>query len=257
MQQHGCVWPCECVTANTPGFFMLHTVSLHLKAQGRHALEGERMHMAVCTFASKEETWSVQQRVAVLCWPKIGPEEKQKHTLCMRVCIIWQRCRCRGLCVSDSTKTAWDWIYVFRVCCHTADDGGRGVVLSGGGESDRTVLILVLVPVLAAGRCWWMADSVQPFSISAGAWKVLIIGVRCGGGRHRRGCTCVCCDGLMFMGVRVDWITTAPRRCWSCETVTLKDVCECKTPVAVCVTQLSCFHWCRCAYCKYLGGNRI
>lgn len=50
-----------------PGFFMLHVVSLHLKAQGRHALEGERMHMVVCTFASKEETWSVQQRVAVLC----------------------------------------------------------------------------------------------------------------------------------------------------------------------------------------------
>lgn len=39
----------------------------------------------------------------------------------------------------------------------------------------------------------------------------------------------------MFIRVRVDWITTAQRRCWSRETVTLKDVCKCKTPIAVCV----------------------
>lgn len=45
-----------------PGLW-LYVVSLHPKAQGRYALEGEWMHMAVCMFVATEEMQSVQQRL--------------------------------------------------------------------------------------------------------------------------------------------------------------------------------------------------
>lgn len=66
-------------------------------------------------------------RGLLFCVDQKWDQRRNKNTLYVGACALWQRCRCRRLCLSDLTKTVWDLIYVFRVCCHTADDGGRGV----------------------------------------------------------------------------------------------------------------------------------
>lgn len=139
-------------------FLATYVVSSHLKAQDRHALEGERMHMAVWMIVSKEE-W--KRACSRGCWFILtrnrtgeATEENTLHTLCLAVCVfvLWQQCRCRRCAV---------WMDLFLWSLFSFSGWwSRGV--------DGTVLILVLVLHMYIQICGWKSNSVFLFFLPGG-----------------------------------------------------------------------------------------